>query len=1180
MTYSKDVFKLKPELVGKHPRLLFSQTEADARAILAEKYMKPEWDAFVNSCKLVSYPTNTGILGQEQWWHFSQLAIGIGLTKDQTMISKGSKWLETANSEEWDFDANTTVDLDIAHKLAGFALLYDCMYNYLSDVERVKYEKLLKLGLVKFRTHGYDIGDYWTNDYQNNHMHFRATASLYCATILIDKYPTLQSEADYLTTVWRRIAYMMPHDGSNHEGLDYTNYGGQMLYPGIYALRHCTDMDLTEAEHYHNVGYYYLHHVTPGMNTGFGFGDSYNSASSSGANYLFQIANFTQDPYIQYLANNLRAKHPSDFSLNQWYILFNDPLLKEKELTDLPLYRYFDDLGIVTCRSDWSDNATAVAFKCGPLGGKLLNETRGTEYSAFTDYVNVAHDDPDAGTFLLFSKGQFLTTGDNYEQTNKITTQHSTFIVDDKTQYGGGAQWSQPEEDTTKYAWQKDFFALKNRVVFSGDMKGVYPDMETLNRTFVSNNTKYIVIYDDARSKTQGRNFEWRLQTSGNLTTQGEKTYKITNGESTALARILSPSEADWSKTTNKSWNVLRARLSGQQQNRYLVIIWPNAVNLDPVNENINTSTAIGVKVNLNGNSEYTLFQKEDGLIATTGKIKFNGNTLLLTENSSDKTLKQASLVNGNSLAIDTINYFSADKRINFGIDSISENKSTVVYSMGTSSSTENVGLVNVTLGALSTNSTYFLFKNKENSGLELKTDAKRQLSFPINLEKNDHIILSKRNCNPTSLNEIIKTATDLQEKAIEGTLVGEYKSGSRSILGSEIENARNVSDIADNQVAINNSETRLLVAIETFKRYENTDVSVLYEIIKECNQLHESAIEGTGEGEYYSGSKATFKTAIDKANETLNSKNSLQNEIDAEAKNLIDELVLFQSKFHPIKATTQFSAVPFYGDFENYIPYDKTLWEVKNEEGNYIVGMHSISNSSGQYIIVKDSTYRDFELTFRAKCIDGAEDNDLMVVFGYTDSRNYSYLKLSAKLNESGVFTRIDGPTKYSLKTEDNKTFGVDGYDWNTYKIVSLNSVITVFRNDEPLFTIAKNPNLVYPGKIGIGTFYRNRAYFDDISVSKIGSIPNSINDLVQDKIIVYPIPSSDFVYVEIPPEVKIKKITVLDTLGKELNLTYNSNSLRIDVSNMNPGYYILKIQTNNGMIHKKFLCQSGIRY
>ncbi|MFW6277097.1 MAG: T9SS type A sorting domain-containing protein [Prolixibacteraceae bacterium] len=734
--YNQEAFQIKPHLTGQHPRILFTADEAEARAKYVKQHMRPDWDELMKQCKNIGYPSTTSIPGQRQWWYFSRMGIGVALSQDQNLIAKGKSWLNICYQEDWDgaFNAENSVGLDVAHKLAGFALLYDCMYNYLDSTERSNYEELLKTGMVKFRTRGYDLNDYWTNDYQNNHMHFRATASLYCAIILIDKYPELQSEADYVQTVWERILYVSPHDGSNHEGLTYANYGGQMLYPGIHALKHCTDIDPTANEHYHNAGYNYIYHVTPDFSSGFGFGDAANAAAAQGPNYLFQIAAFTQDPHIQYLAHSLRKEHPGPFFLAQWPVLYTDAELEQKDFSELPLHRYFEDIGIAICRSSWEPDATAVAFKCGPMGGKILNETRGTAYSHFTNYVNVAHDDPDAGTFLLFSKGSFLTTGDGYEKKNKITTQHSTFIVDDKIQYGGGGAWSQPKK-LSQYAWQKDFAEVNDRVVFSGDMKGVYPNMEKLNRTFVSHKANYIVIYDDAASATSGRTFEWRLQTKGELAPAGDKTYNITNGEASALAQILSPAEADWSVTTNKIGNILRARLGNQQTNKYMVLLWPNADNLDAVSEKIDTEEALGIKVTLDGKNEYTLFGKTENQPAETGDILFNANTLLLLENG-DKSFSSASLVNGTKLTHQAVNYFSSLEKINFGIENISPEKSEILYVAGPSSETENPENVEAILGGLAENTIYYLIKEGDTTGVEFQTDGNGEASVSFGLNK------------------------------------------------------------------------------------------------------------------------------------------------------------------------------------------------------------------------------------------------------------------------------------------------------------------------------------------------------------------------------------------------------------------------------------------------------------
>mgnify|MGYP000470670344 CR=1 FL=1 len=47
-----------------------------------------------------------------------------------------------------------------------------------------------------------------------------------------------------------------------------------------------------------------------------------------------------------------------------WYA----PDVPEKELSDLPLVRYFDDLGLLTVRSSWERDAKVLTIKCSPPG--------------------------------------------------------------------------------------------------------------------------------------------------------------------------------------------------------------------------------------------------------------------------------------------------------------------------------------------------------------------------------------------------------------------------------------------------------------------------------------------------------------------------------------------------------------------------------------------------------------------------------------------------------------------------------------------------------------------------------------------------------------------------------------------------------------------------------------------
>ncbi|MFO7933451.1 MAG: T9SS type A sorting domain-containing protein [Bacteroidales bacterium] len=1163
---AQDVFTLKPELVGQHPRILFTQEEADVHAIKAQQYMPEEWQLFVDDCLGHGYPTNTSILGQQQWWYFSRLGIGIAMTRDQRLIDKGDLWLSKAFNEEWALSSDKTVGLDVAHKLAGFALLYDCMYNYLSQDKRDDYEAFLETALVKFRTHGYDIGDYWTNDYQNNHMHFRATASLFASIILYDKFTSLQSEYDYIMTVWRRIGYMSPPDGSNHEGLNYSNYGGQMLYPGIYALKHCTDMDLTKSEHYHNVGYYYIHHLVPGMVSGFGFGDAGNSAASSGPNYLFQIARFTRDPHIQYTAHRLRAKYPDSFFLRQWFILFNDPLLEQKELTDLQPYRYFDDIGIVISRSGWGPDATAVAFKCGPLGGKLLNETRGTEYSWYTDYVNVAHDDPDQGTFLLFTRGSFLTTGDGYEKTNKTTLQHSTFIVDDRIQYGGGGTWCQPEQDQSRYAYPKDFFAVDNRVVFSGDMKGVYPDMEKLDRTFISQKAEYIIIYDDVRSETSGRTFEWRLQTEGNLSAAGEKTFEISKGNGSALARILAPMGADWSQTTNKIGNILRTRQTGQQANKYLVLLWPNAADLSAVKSTIDNASVLGVKIEHNGQHQYTLFQREAGNTAETGSIRFSGSTLLFHQAMTGQKLLSAMLVNGDSLIVDSVRYFAADQKVNFGIESISTDTSEIIYRLGASSSSVTGDSVRISLGGLTPFATYYLFKGAEAEGVEVNTDANGTGYVKTDLETISRFALTKRNVNVKPLSDLIIEAVELYNQAEEGTEPGQYPAAVMNEFALDIDSAEAVVSIATLQGEINDAVAELEAGMASFKQSVSVDKSILGNLVSESGILHGEAVEGEQEGEYAIGSKAVFKTAIDSAEAVLADTTVSQPEINEAVQELVQAMVRFKAGMVPIKPKTVFSDIEYYGDFLNYTVRDQTIWEVKQEGDNYIVGMHDISTTSGQFMLLKDSAFQHFELSFRARSVQGSYPNDIMIVFGHHREGHYSYVKLSSEINESGIFTRMGGPTVFKWVLDDYETYGVKDYDWNNYQLVSVDSVLTVYRNDEVLFSKGPKDSIYYEGGIGLGTYYRNRAYFDDVSVTRLASSVGSERNSAQ-LLRCYPNPAGEMLYIE--PARGLSCIEIYNIFGKKIFMFNQpfSHPVRINLADFCQGVYILRATREDGL-------------
>jgi hypothetical protein len=111
-----------------------------------------------------------------------------------------------------------------------------------------------------------------------------------------------------------------------------------------------------------------------------------------------------------------------------WY----GPTVPATPPDELPTLHHFDDMDIVSARSDWSGEESPVVFKCGPfIGHKAVQEF---SYDPGGDHVH-----PDANHFVLFGAGEWLPRDDGYRA--KWTGQHNTLLIDGRGQLGEGHQW-------------------------------------------------------------------------------------------------------------------------------------------------------------------------------------------------------------------------------------------------------------------------------------------------------------------------------------------------------------------------------------------------------------------------------------------------------------------------------------------------------------------------------------------------------------------------------------------------------------------------------------------------------------------------------------------------------------------------------------------------------------------
>jgi hypothetical protein len=117
-----------------------------------------------------------------------------------------------------------------------------------------------------------------------------------------------------------------------------------------------------------------------------------------------------------------------------WTLVWRDPELASKPITQLQPWHWFRDHDVVFWRSGWDANATAVAFKCGPPEG----HSAAALIRTMPDWhIEEGHAHPDINSFILWAHGQYLTGDSGYAGVPK-TVEHNTLLVDGRGQGNEG----------------------------------------------------------------------------------------------------------------------------------------------------------------------------------------------------------------------------------------------------------------------------------------------------------------------------------------------------------------------------------------------------------------------------------------------------------------------------------------------------------------------------------------------------------------------------------------------------------------------------------------------------------------------------------------------------------------------------------------------------------------------
>jgi hypothetical protein len=210
-----------------------------------------------------------------------------------------------------------------------------------------------------------------------------------------------------------------------------------------------------------------------------------------------------------------------------WFSLIWDrPGFGQGKAQDFPTIGYFPDVGVAYLHDGWTENGVSAMFKSSPFGGHRLNEFRQNPDGTFK-YVNVAHDDPDANSFIIALGSEIAAQTDGYSA-QKQSGNHNTILINGMGQMVAdrpeGGQYSQPPKGDMA-GMAKVTGWLKSGVItaIEGEAAGSYlaaadkakgtsrPALDRFRRGLFWVKGDYILVLDDVRAPSPV-DISWLLQ--------------------------------------------------------------------------------------------------------------------------------------------------------------------------------------------------------------------------------------------------------------------------------------------------------------------------------------------------------------------------------------------------------------------------------------------------------------------------------------------------------------------------------------------------------------------------------------------------------------------------------------------------------------------------------------------
>ncbi len=508
------------ELRDVHPRLLFTAADIPAMRERTESgYGKSLYARLLEYVPVCVKPDHTNFLidgtdGQRQgFWRLPTVALHYVLTGDQQSFDRTVEFMRfLMELENWE-TGEPDCGMSSANIMVGAALAYDWLHDDLDPDFRAQYR--LKLLLMARRQ--YHQGHlmkapgthYWQGDPANNHR-FHRNAGMALAILAVAEEGKADDDwllAETLKEL-RFIAEWLPEDGTCHESPTYSVFGNTHLLLAMDAGQRCYGEPFMDHEFFKTAPAYKLQMTQPGLKGVFGYGDS-GGGGTGYHSYLHGMCATHNLADEQAALLDVEQRNDSFYNFTWWNVIWWRPL-EGGSIDNLPRHAFFPDIGVLTCRTGWAASDVGAMFKCGPFGGYKLNEYR---HLNAMKYVNVAHDDPDANSFIIFADGAMLAETDRYSK-HKQSSNHNTVLINGAGQVAAGRPegvgWSQPGGDMSVMGVITAYAENGANVAVEGEAAGSYlanprqgperPALDRYRRTFLWIEGQYILVLDDIRA--------------------------------------------------------------------------------------------------------------------------------------------------------------------------------------------------------------------------------------------------------------------------------------------------------------------------------------------------------------------------------------------------------------------------------------------------------------------------------------------------------------------------------------------------------------------------------------------------------------------------------------------------------------------------------------------------------